>query len=71
MTLKQLIRQSGFTQTEIAKILGVHKSTVTRILNGQITLSLPMALKLSRLLGVSVEELLELLPDQDTVPAQR
>lgn len=71
MTLKQLIRQSGFTQTEIAKILGVHKSTVTRILNGQITLSLPMALKLSRLLGVSVEELLELFPDQDTVPAQR
>lgn len=70
MSIKQRIKELGLTQTEIARRLGVHKSTVSRILNGEITMSAVMALKLSRLLQLSVDKLLELLeyPDVKNTP---
>jgi addiction module HigA family antidote len=45
----------GVSQAELAKELGVTRQHVSRIELGQVVLTLPMLLKLSRLLGVSTE----------------
>jgi len=50
-------KQKGLSQTQLAKLIGVAQSTIAMIETGKIMPSLRTALRLSRILGVPVEEL--------------
>lgn len=67
MSIRQLIKEKGLTQKDIAEALQLTQSAVSKLLSGQRRLTVDRALTLARLLDVSVEELIELL--QDTTPA--
>lgn len=53
-------RAAGLTQAALAEAVGVSRKTVNTIENNVYTPSTELALKLSRALGVSVEELFAL-----------
>lgn len=59
MNLKQRIKELGLTQSEIARRLGLHKSTISRMLRGQTNMTVVTALRLARLLEIPVEELIK------------
>lgn len=58
--LRDIIDELGMTQDEFAKRLGTSGKTVSELLNGQCSLSNDLALKISAMLGISVETLLNL-----------
>lgn len=47
----------GWSQGDLAAAAGVSRQTINAIENGRFLPSLPLALKLARLFGTSVEEL--------------
>ena len=49
--------KAGMTQAELAVVVGISASAVCRLERGQRRISLPLALRLSEVLGVPVEEL--------------
>jgi len=55
--LAEAIRESGRTQAEIARLVGVHPATVSMWVSGRIEPPVSRALRLAVLLGRSVEEL--------------
>lgn len=55
---KNLIR---FNQTEIAKLCGMDQPQVSRYLKGQMIPSLERAYKLAKVMGISLEELYDLI----------
>lgn len=56
--LRQLRRTRGMNQGELAKLLGTHQTSISQIESGARGLSLHQAVKLSKALGVSIDELL-------------
>ena len=57
--LKELRQAAGLTQQQLAEALGVSRQTVISIENGKYDPSLPLAFKLSRRLGVTIEALFD------------
>ena len=57
--LKRLRILRGISQVELAKLLGVTRSTVSRWENNERELSAKHLIKLSELFGVSVDEILK------------
>jgi len=57
MTSKPLRLQKGLTQQELAKMVGISVSAVSKIENGHFVPSLRVAMKIARILGTSVEKL--------------
>jgi putative transcriptional regulator len=55
--LKERRTELGFTQAELAEKVGVTRKTVNTVENGVFTPSATLAIKLSKALGVSVEQL--------------
>lgn len=55
--IEQLLKERGLQKGWIAKQVGIAPGTLSLILSGKSNPSLPVALKLARLLGKSVEEL--------------
>lgn len=51
------LRDTQYTQEQVAEELGIHVVTYGRLENGQATISLINALGLARLFGVSLDEL--------------
>lgn len=51
--------KKGLNQSDLARILGVHPETIRGIERGRRTPSLKLALKLSKILNISIEKLLE------------
>lgn len=56
--LKQIMKERGLSQTEVAKLSGVSQPTISLYLKGDRGLSLKTAIKISQALGVSPEDLL-------------
>lgn len=50
------LRKRGYTQAELAKLIGVHQSTVNNVLHGRET-SHRVATKVAELLGRPIDEL--------------
>ena len=55
--IKLLRAQIGLSQAELAKNLGVSRQTVISIENDKYDPSLPLAFKLSKVLGLKIEEI--------------
>lgn len=55
--LKQLREQAGWSQGELARRLGVSRQTINAVETDKYDPSLPLALRLARLFGVSVPEI--------------
>ncbi|MAD98210.1 MAG: transcriptional regulator [Flavobacteriaceae bacterium] len=53
-------RNKGFTQEELAKLLGVSRQTIISIESGRYVPSTMLSLKISHFLGKKVEELFTL-----------
>lgn len=59
MTLDKLIRDGRTTEAQIADRVGVNRSTINRIRNGERQPSLPLAIKLASVTGLPVESFLK------------
>ena len=55
--LRELRKARGLSQEEVARAVGTTRQTITSIEVGKYTASLPLALRLARYFGVTVEEL--------------
>ena len=55
--LKDLRKSRGLNQDDLARAVGVTRQTVISIENGRYIASLPLAFKLARFFGVSIEDI--------------
>ena len=55
--LRELRKARGLSQEEVARGVGTTRQTITSIEVGKYTASLPLALRLARYFGVTVEAL--------------
>ena len=55
--IKNLRKQKGITQDELAFSLGVTRQTIISLENGRYTASLQLAFKISKFFGKAVEEI--------------
>lgn len=55
--LRELRKARGLSQEEVARAVGTTRQTITSIEVGKYTASLPLALRLARYFGVTVEAL--------------
>ena len=62
--LKSLRADKGWTQADLASLLGVSRQTIIAIEKGKFDPSLPLAFKASRLFALPIEQIFS---DQDTV----
>ena len=58
--VKQLRKQAGWRQEDLAQKLGVSRQTIIAIENDKYDPTLELAMRLARLMGRSVEELFRL-----------
>ena len=58
-SLKVLRAQRNWTQATLATELGVSRQAVIAIENGKFDPSLPLAFKMSRLFGISIEQIFD------------
>lgn len=58
--IKELRKSKGYRQEDLAKALGVSRQTIIAIENNKYNPTLELAMKLSRFLQTTVEELFEL-----------
>ena len=58
--VKQLRKQAGWRQEDLAQKLGVSRQTIIAIENDKYDPTLELAMRLARLMGRSVEELFQL-----------
>jgi addiction module HigA family antidote len=56
--MRELMRRRGINITELAKLVDVERSHMSNILAGRKKPSIDLALRLSRVLGVTVNELM-------------
>ena len=59
MTLKEVIKEAGMTQQQIADEMGVHQTLVSQWSGKQTRLSAVDAGRLAKILGCSVEKIVE------------
>ena len=52
-----LRKKAGWSQEELAQAVGVSRQTITSLEVGKYTASLPLAFKLARYFGCSIEDL--------------
>ncbi len=55
--LKQLRKNSGLTQVELSKLLGVSRQTIISIESGKYDPSLPLAFKIGTVLNMPLEQI--------------
>lgn len=67
--IKELIEESGLTQEDFAKRLATTPKNLSILIRGEQSLSIDLAMKLSRILGTSVEYWLNLQKAYDTLVA--
>jgi putative transcriptional regulator len=58
--VKEFRVRKGYTQEELADVLGVSRQSINAIERGRYTPSLPLALKFARAFSCSIEELFQL-----------
>ena len=57
VALKDARKQSGITQEELAKAVGVTRQTIISLENGRYTASLLLAHKIAKFFGVKIEDI--------------
>ena len=57
VTVKDARKQSGITQEELAKAVGVTRQTIISLENGRYTASLGLAHKIAKFFGVKIEDI--------------
>lgn len=62
-TLRRLRADRGWSQATLADELGVSRQTINAIETGRFDPSLPLALRISRLFGLPIDELFSLVDD--------
>ena len=68
--IEEIVEESGLTQADFAKRLGTTPKNLSLLMRGRQSLSVDMAMKLSRLLGTTVHYWLNLQNAYDTAIAQ-
>ena len=63
--VKEIVDESGLTQEDFAKRLGTTPKNLSVLINGDQSLSIDMAAKLSRMLGTSIAFWLNLQKEYD------
>ncbi len=53
----KVIRRKNITQTDLAKMVGVRREYINRIINRKITPGIPLGMRIAKALEVSVEDL--------------
>ena len=61
--IAELRKREKLTQEELADAVGVTRQTIISIENGKYTASLPLAYKIARFFGQSIEEIF--FPEED------
>ena len=56
----EIVEELGLSVTETAEILGVHRTTLSDLLNSNATLSAEMALRIEKAFGISMDTLLRM-----------
>ena len=56
----EIVEELGLSVTETAEILGVHRTTLSDLLNSNTTLSSEMALRIEKAFGISRDTLLRM-----------
>jgi transcriptional regulator with XRE-family HTH domain len=64
MSLKEIIKESGKTQQQIADEIGVHQTLVSQWSSKKTKLSLVDASKLARIIGVSLERIADCVVEE-------
>lgn len=67
-TLSEIVQDSGLTLSELDRRSGVHRVTLSRIVNGRQAMSRATAKRLEPILGVTAEELLRPVPTRPAAP---
>lgn len=62
-SLKYYLKKNGIKQSWLADKVGVHRGTMNNIINNKYNTSLEIALKISRVLNMSVEDIFLLTND--------
>ena len=57
VAIKDARKQSGITQEELAKAVGVTRQTIISLENGRYTASLGLAHKIAEFFGVKIEDI--------------
>ena len=65
--ISEIVRESGLTQGDFANSLGITQDDLCRLMKGEQDLTPDIAIKLSRLLGTSVEYWLNLQSAYDAI----
>lgn len=68
--LKEIIEESGLTQQDFAKRLDTTPNNLSLLVRGEQSLSIDVAMKLSRMIGTSVNYWLNLQNAYDTLIAE-
>jgi DNA-binding XRE family transcriptional regulator len=55
--ISQVIREKRITQAELARLVGVKREYINRIVHQKITPTIPLGMRIAGALGVSVEDL--------------
>ena len=67
---RQIIAPLGLTVTSAAKVLGVSRPAISNLLNGRVSLSPDMAVRLEKAFGVDMETLMGLQHAHDVASAR-
>lgn len=55
--LKNLLESKNFSQTQFSEMVGLSKDTVSKLVNGKMSLSVPNAIRISQVFAVSLDYL--------------
>ena len=64
MKLKEMIREAGKTQQQVADEMGVHQTLVSQWGSKKTKLSLIDAVRLAQILGATVEDIVECVKEE-------
>jgi glucosamine kinase len=67
--VRNLMNETGLSSTELARRCKISTGTISKIINGNMSITIPMALNLAEGFGVDVAEILDGLTDRDLIKA--
>lgn len=63
--IRELRKQKKISQEELALAVGVTRQTITSIEVGKYTASLPLAFKIAKYFGLTIEDIFEFVNEED------
>lgn len=57
LLIREVIKEKGFSNKEVAKLMGVDQNTISRYANGRIKITLENAAKLAAILDCKIDDL--------------